>query len=111
MKPDGNRLAVAALIVLLIGVGLPTLLFGPFHLGVGGSGRLQATLTYAGVMITAAVTLIGLAVKWQTDKRLVYDKEEQLEQLKLDAAMRAGQLFSPTGAGNARPATIASGLL
>jgi hypothetical protein len=57
MKRDGNRLAVAALIVLLIGAGLPALLFGPFRLGLGGSGRLQATLTYAGVMITAAVTL------------------------------------------------------
>jgi hypothetical protein len=41
-------------------------------------------------MITAAVTLIGLAVKWQTDKRLMYDKEEQLKQLKLDAPCEQG---------------------
>jgi hypothetical protein len=111
MKRDGVRLAFAALIVLLIGAGLPILLFGPFRLGVGGSGRLQASLTYVGVMVTAAVTLVGLAAKWQTDKRLMYEKEEQLKQLRLDAAMRAGQLFSPTDGGHAQPAAMASGLL
>src|SRR5712671_1002687 len=111
MKRDGVRLIVAALTVLLVGAGLPTLLFGPFHLGVGGSGRLQATLTYAGVMVTVAVTLISLAAKWLTDKRLMYEKEEQLKQLRLDAAMRAGQLFSPTDAGHGQPAAMASGLL
>jgi hypothetical protein len=47
----------------------------------------------------------GLAAKWQCDKRLMY------EQLRLDAAMRAGQLFSPAGSGLAVPAAMASGLL
>jgi hypothetical protein len=111
MKRDGLRLTAVAVAVLLIGAGLPTLLFGPFHLGVGGSGRLQAILTYAGVMVTVAVTLIGLAAKWLSDKRLMYEKEEQLKQLRLDAAMRAGQLFSPTDSGHAQPASMASGLL
>lgn len=65
-----------------------------------------------GIIVENIYLAVGsVSCCWQTDKRLMYDKEEQLEQLKLDAAMRAGQLFSPTGTGNARPATVASGLL
>jgi hypothetical protein len=108
---DGVKLAVAAFVVLAIGAALPALLFGPLGLGSGNSARLQAGLTYVGVMVTAAVTLIGLAAKWQSDKRLTYEKDEQLKQLKLDAAMRAGQLMSPVGSEQAQPAAIASGLL
>jgi hypothetical protein len=110
MKRDGVRLGAAALVVLVIGAALPALLFGPL-LGTGDAARLQAALTYAGVMITAAVTLIGMAVKWQSDKRLTYEKEEQLKQLRLDAAMKAGQLLSPVGTDHAQPAAMASGLL
>ncbi len=87
------------------------LLLEPFGLGRGGSAWLQAGLTYAGVMVTAGVTLIGLAVKRQSDKRLAYEQDEQLSQLRLDAAMRAGQLFSPSSSGHAEPAAMASGLL
>jgi hypothetical protein len=54
---------------------------------------------------------LGLTAKWQSDKRLMYEQEEQLRQLRLDAAMRAGQLFSPAGSGHAVPAAMASGLL
>jgi hypothetical protein len=108
---DGIKLATAAFILLVIGVALPALLFGPLGLGSGNSARLQAGLTYVGVMVTAAVTLIGLAAKWQSDKRLMYEKDEQLKQLRLDAAMRAGQLMSPIGSEHAQPAAIASGLL
>jgi hypothetical protein len=41
----------------------------------------------------------------------MYEQDEQDEQLRLDAAMRAGQLFSPAGSGYAVPAAMASGLL
>lgn len=99
------------MIVLALGAGLPALLLGPLGLGGGGSARLQAGLTYAGVMVTAAVTLVGLMAKRQSDKRLVYEKEEQLKQLRLDAAMQAGQLFYPGSTGHAEPAAMASGLL
>jgi hypothetical protein len=111
IRRDGLEFAIAVLAVLALGVGLPALLFGPLGLGGGGSARLQAGLTYAGVMITGAVTLVGLMAKRQSDKRLVYEKEEQLKQLRLDAAMRAGQLFFPGSTGHAEPAAMASGLL
>jgi hypothetical protein len=101
MSRDGVKLGTGALVVVAIGAALPALLFGPL-LGRGDAARLQAALTYAGVMVTAAVTLIGMAVKRQSDKRLAYEKEEQLKQLRLDAAMNAGQLLSPVGT---RPCT------
>jgi hypothetical protein len=108
---DGFKLAATSLGVLVLGAALPALLFGPLGLGQGNSDRLKAGLTYAGVMTTAAVTLIGLAAKWQADKRLAYEKNEQLKQLRLDAAMHAGALFSPTNSGQAQPAAMAAGLL
>jgi hypothetical protein len=107
---DGIKLTVAGLLFLVISVVLPVLLFGPLF-GKGDAGRLQAVLTYAGVMVTASVTLIGLAIKWQSDKRIASDKADQFKQIKLDAAMRAGQLLSPNESGPAHPAAIASGLL
>jgi hypothetical protein len=109
-KFDGFRLATAGLLFLVISVVLPVLLFGPLF-GKGNAARLQAVLTYAGVMVTASVTLIGLAIKWQSDKRIAADKTEQLKQIRLDAAMRAGELLSANESGPAHPAAIASGLL
>ena len=110
LKRDGIRFAAAGLLFLAISVVLPVLLFGPL-LGKGDAARLQAVLTYAGVMVTALVTLAGMAIKWQSDKRIAADKAEQFKQIKLDAAMRAGQLLSPNESGPAHPAAIASGLL
>ena len=74
MNRDGIKLATATFTVLVIGTVLPMLLFGPFGLESDHSDRLQGGLTYAGVMITAEVTLIGLAAKWQSDKRLMYER-------------------------------------
>jgi hypothetical protein len=111
MRRDGLALTVAAVSLLIIGAGLPSLLFGPFHLGGDNAARLQATLTYAGVMVTAAVALVGFAVRWLADKRLMAEKAGRLKQLKLDAAMRAGELFTPAASGHAVPAAMASGLL
>jgi hypothetical protein len=118
---DGIRLTAAGLLFLVISVVLPMLLFGPLF-GTSDAARLQAVLTYAGVMVTASVTLIGMAIKWQSDKRiaadkaesdkrLAADKAEQVKQIRLDAAMRAGQLLSANESGPAHPAAIASGLL
>jgi hypothetical protein len=95
---------------LAISVVLPVLLFGPIF-GTGDAARLQAILTYAGVMVTASVTLLGMAIKWQSDKRIASGHSEQVKQIKLDAAMRAGRLLSPTESGLAHPAAIASRLL
>jgi hypothetical protein len=109
-KWDGVRFTAAGLLFLAISVVLPVLLFGPVF-GTGDAARLQAILTYAGVMVTATVTLVGMAIKWQSDKRIAVDKAEQFKQIRLDAAMRAGQLVSPGESGPAHPAAIASGLL
>lgn len=111
IRRDGLSLTIAAALLLIIGAGLPSLLFGPFHLGRNNAARLQATLTYAGVMVTAAVTLVGFAARWLANKRLMAEKAEQLKQLKLDAAMRTGGLFTPAASGRAVPAAMASGLL
>jgi hypothetical protein len=111
MNRSGMKLTVAAFGALVIGVVLPRLLFGPLGLGGGGSARLQAVLTYAGVMVTAGVALVGLAAKWQSDRRLMSEQQGQLQELRLDAAMRAGQLLSPVSPGRAVPAAMAAGLL
>jgi hypothetical protein len=111
IKRDGLALGATAAVAIVIVLALPALLFGPFHLGGKNSAPLQAVLTYAGAVITAVVALIGVAAKWQADRRLAHEKVEQFKQIKLDAAMRAGQLFSGSGSGQADPAAMASGLL
>lgn len=64
-----------------------------------------------GVLATASVSVIGFLVTWQANRRLRQDHQEEQARLKLDAAMRAGALFSDTDGTPANPAAIASGLL
>ena len=60
-------------------------------------------------MVTASVTLVGIAIKLQSDKRIAFDKVEQFKQIRLAAAMPAGQVLSPNESSPAHPAAIASG--
>ena len=85
---------------------------------LGGSNEksIAAALTFLGVVITACVSLLGLAIKRQAERRLDQAEErmslEQAEndaRLRLDAAMRAGELFNTES--TAAPAAAASGLL
>jgi hypothetical protein len=95
-----RRFATKATLVLLGAASLPAvLLLGPFHLDVADK-QLTVILTYVGVLVTASVSLIGMSLSRQTERRL-----------QLEAAMRAGELFSPTGSTPAVPAAMASGLL
>ncbi|MEU7723415.1 hypothetical protein [Streptomyces tibetensis] len=86
------------------------LLLGPFS-GGGSTSRLAAVLTFIGVLVGTSVSLIGYVLNHRTERRLGQEQEEQRRQLRLDAAMRAGRLVSPSESGHAHPAALASGLL
>jgi hypothetical protein len=64
-----------------------------------------------GVLLTTTVSLIGVLATLQANHRVRQEHRDEQARLKLDAAMRAGALFSSTGQGSADPASIASGLL
>src|SRR5215470_8965711 len=72
---------------------------------------LTAVVGLAGVLVTAAVSLIGLMITRQSNRRLSKESEQAEHRLRLDAAMRAGDLFSAKGSEPVDPASIASGLL
>jgi hypothetical protein len=63
----------------------------------------------AGVLVTASVSLIGVLATWQANRRTRQEHRDEQARLKLDAAMRAGALFSSEQGSD--PASIASGLL
>ncbi|MDV9172314.1 hypothetical protein R6V09_19680 [Streptomyces sp. W16] len=112
MSGDSKKLAAASLGVLtFFAVSPAAFLLGPFSFGKGDTARLAAILTFVGVLVTASVSLIGLMLNRQTERRLTQEQADQQRQLKLDAAMRAGQLISPTESGTVHPAAMASGLL
>lgn len=96
---------------LLVAAVLPAALLHGGFLGTGGSSQLASVLTYIGVLVTASVSLIGYGISLQTEQRLGNEQEERQRQLRLDAAMRAGQLVSPHDSEPAHPAALASGLL
>jgi hypothetical protein len=74
----------------------------------GMFGGTEAILAFVGVLVTAAVSMIGFMMTRQSNRRLI-DESERAEQrfrqehddeqrrLKLDAAMQAGALFAPSG--------------
>ncbi|MFI0480406.1 hypothetical protein [Actinomadura sp. 9N215] len=96
MGTGDRRIVFFAATVLLVMAVLPgCLLLGPLHLGDGEAARLVAVLTFVGVLVTASVSLIGLMVNRQTEHRLQTEQAEQSRQLRLDSAMRAGQLIAP----------------
>ncbi|KAB2339661.1 hypothetical protein [Actinomadura rudentiformis] len=112
MGKDDRRIVFSAAIVLLVMAVLPAgLLLGPLHLGEGEAARLAAVLTFIGVLVTSSVSLIGFMVNRQTERRLQTEQVEQSRQLRLDSAMRAGQLIAPADGGSSDPAALASGLL
>ncbi|MFF7646259.1 hypothetical protein [Streptomyces canus] len=111
MSGDGRKLVMTSIAIVVTVAVLPTaLLLGPFF-GRGSTSRLAAVLTFVGVLVGASVSLIGYVLNHRTERRLGQEQEEQRRQLKLEAAMRAGQLVSPTESGPAHPAALASGLL
>lgn len=68
-----------------------------------------------GIVVTALIALVGTVVSVltarQANHRLRQEHDDEMTRLKLDAAMRAGELFSAGANASADPAAIASGLL
>ncbi|MFJ9628615.1 hypothetical protein ACIRU8_13050 [Streptomyces sp. NPDC101175] len=106
-----RTITVLSWVIPLVALLLPAMLLRGQLLGTGDSSRLAAVLTYIGVLVTASVALIGYGINLQTERRLGNEQDEQKRQLRLDAAMRAGQLVSPRDSGPTHPAALASGLL
>ncbi|TMR42091.1 hypothetical protein [Actinomadura geliboluensis] len=110
-KDDGKFFLISVTVLLVVAVLPAGLLLGPLHLGDGETARLAAVLTFIGVLVTASVTLIGFVVNRQTEHRLQTEQAEQSRQLRLESAMRAGQLIAPADGGSSDPVAPASGLL
>jgi hypothetical protein len=122
MIADDRKWAIATGSVLVVAVLAPPLvLLGPFGLGNQSAPGLAAVLAFVGVLVTACVSWIGHLATRQSDRRLGQEStqahqrlrqehDDEQRRLKLDAAMRAGELFS-ADSGHAHPAALASGLL
>ena len=116
MKPDDAArdtwwAGVWLSIIFVIAIGLLLLLLGPFHLAGGNTNRLTAILAFIGVLVTAAVSLVGLTLTRQSNRRLTSESADQDSRLRLDAAMRAGESFTSSTSKPVAPASIASSLL
>lgn len=97
-------------VVLVAGVSW-LLLLRPWHRAGGGTSDMAAVAGFAGVLVTASVSLIGLTVTRQSNRRLSQEAKDEQRRLRLDAAMRAGALFSSPTSEPVDPASIASSLL
>lgn len=103
MSTGGRRLlftatcALAATVLVALGIGL-------VRIARGDQVTVADVLVFAGALITAAISLFG-------HQRLAQEHSDNQEQLKLDAAMRAGAMFTSSDKGAAAPATSASALL
>jgi hypothetical protein len=107
---DKKWVLVSVGLVVLV-VALPLVLLGPLHLAGDNAGKLAAVLAFAGVLVTAAVSVIGFTVTRQSERRLSREGEDESRRLRLDAAMRAGASFSSPTSEPVDPASIASSLL
>jgi hypothetical protein len=108
------------------------LLLGPLNPPGDVAGHLSAILTFVAALATATVSFISITVKRGSDRRqqqenaraaerlkreseqaarrLKREHDDEEARLRLDAAMRAGALFSAES-GLVQPASVASGLL
>jgi hypothetical protein len=108
------------------------LLLGPLNRPGDVAGHLSVILTFVAALATAAVSFISITVKRESDRRqeqenaraarrlkkeskqaarrLKREHDDEEARLRLDAAMRAGALFS-SESGLVQPASVASGLL
>jgi hypothetical protein len=67
--------------------------------------------TSLSVTVPALVALIGISLTYLSRKRLAQDREQSEARVRLDAAIRAADLFHPTGDPMAGAARSAAGLL
>jgi hypothetical protein len=100
-----TRWALGWLAGVVVGAStLLVVLLGPLHIATGGTGHVAAVLAFVGVLVTAAASIIGLTVSRQSSRAAE-------NRLRLDAAMRAGESFSPSTSEPVSPASVASSLL
>ncbi len=112
MRRDDWKWALGCLGALVLVIAIPLwLLLGPLHSASGGARQLGAILVFVGVLVTATVSIIGYVITRQSNRRLQQEDEDDERRLRLEAAMRAGALFSPSGPEPVDPASIASSLL
>jgi hypothetical protein len=123
MESDDRKWALGWMgFVVLVAVGAWLLLLRPWHQAGGSTALLTAVVGFISVLVTAAVSLIGLTITRQSNRRLSRETEQaelrlrqehsdEERRLRLDAAMRAGALFSAKGSEPVDPASIASSLL
>jgi hypothetical protein len=108
--------------VVLLAVGAWLLLLMPWHQAGGSTGLLTGVVGFISVLVTAAVSVISMTITRQSNRRLSQESEQaehrlkqehddQERRLRLDAAMRAGALFSAKGSEPVDSASIASSLL
>jgi hypothetical protein len=90
--------------ITVVALALLVVLLGPLNLATGTSSHMTAVLAFVGVLVTAAVTVIGLTVTRQSGRAAE-------RRLRLDAAMRAGESFSSLAPAEVSAASIASSLL
>lgn len=100
-----NRVTSVVLVGAFVGL---LVLMGFLAYSGSESSSFSAFLALLGVAVTGSIT--GL-VTHQSNKRLAQDHNDDRERLRLDAAMRAGGLLSPTKDSSTSPASAASGLL
>src|SRR5437764_3090272 len=109
-KGDRPFLLWVGVAVLFIAVAVLLALRAAGLLGSSNEQAIAAALTFVGVVITACVSVLGLTIKRQGERRLAREGRENDARLRLEAAMRAGALFNDDGRPGA-PAASASGLL
>ena len=101
-------------VVVLAGV-VATVLIVLAWTGARDASRLAAVLALVGVLATASVNYQSSRRLGResvlAEQRLRQEHEDEERRLRLDAAMRAGGLFSAADADHAHPAALASGLL
>ena len=112
MATDDKKWLGGVILLVLVVAGLPVAVLGALGaLDTSDDKKFAAVLAFAGVALTAGVSLIGHFVRSQEDRRLERQREEEEARLRLDAAMRAGALFNGASGTAADPAAVASGLL
>src|SRR4051794_338004 len=78
-------------VLTAVGIGLPFAFHGMF-------GSPAKEFVYAGGVAPPIVALIAHTLPRQQNRRLAAENAENVKHLRLDAAMRAGELFAANGA-------------
>ena len=73
--------------------------------------RVTIALALLAALVPASVTLVGYWIKQQSDKRLALQQDQENYRSKIDLALRATELFGPSGDSPANSAKSAASLL